>query len=180
MEYIQKFFEQLKQFLTWWVILSPWEKGIRVRFGKKVKMLEGGIYFKLPVFDRVYVQTIRSRNVSSPIQTISSLDGVAVSISLIIQYSINDVYKLYNTLYHPEMTIQNIIIGKVSNYIISHNIKDCNMDLISKEINNSVQLDEYGITLENINISTYAIVKTIRLIQDQSWLSEGYTLNEIK
>ena len=175
-ELLQKFIDQLKEFLTWWVILTPWEKGIRVRFGKNVKLLDSGIYFKIPVFDQVYKQTIRTRNISNSIQTVSTNDGTAISIGLIIQYSINDIFKLYNTLYHPEFTIQNMILSKISKHITQNALKDCNPNTLNGVIKD-LDLSQYGIVLEDVGVSTYAVVKTYRLIQDSSWVYEGYNLN---
>lgn len=172
MEYLQRFIDQIKSFLTWWIIISPWERGIRVRFGKKIKMLDPGIHFRVPIFDHIYSQTIRSRNISSSIQTISTIDGITISLGIIIQYSITDIFKLYNTLYHPELTIQNMIWGKISKHISESTMKDCTGTRIS-ECLNSINMDEYGIKLEELGISTYAIVKTFRLIQDSSWVSDN-------
>lgn len=180
MEYLNKFLEQIKMFLTWWVILSPWEKGIRVRFGKNIKMLDSGIHFKIPIFDKVFIQTIRSRNVASTIQTISTKDNISISISIIIQYSIKDIYKMYNTLHHPEMTLQNIIIGRLSEYISNNNISECSCYKILNNMNTTLDTSKYGIELEGVTIATFAIVKTFRLIQDQSWINEGYKLDEEK
>lgn len=179
MDLIQKFVDQIKLLLTWWVIVSPWEKGIRVRFGNRIKMLSAGVHFRIPMFDKIYAQTVRSRNISGSIQTVTTIDGIALSLSLIIQYSVSDVFTLYNTLYHPEMTIQNMIMGSAANFITSNKLSDCSVNKIQDSFK-SIELDKYGIKLENISVGTYAIVKTFRLIQDSSYVYEGYRLDDIK
>lgn len=179
MELIQKFIEQIKMLITWWIIVTPWEKGIIVRFGKKVKSLSAGIHFKIPMFDKVYIQTVRSRNVASPIQTVTTKDGTVISISLIIQYSVSDIYKLYNTLYHPEMTIQNMVMGCASDYISKEEFKNCSVEKIMNNIK-LVSLIDFGVQLEQVSIATYAVVKTFRLIQDSSYIHEGYKLDDFK
>lgn len=179
MEVLQKFIDQIKMLLTWWVIVSPWEKGIRVRFGNRIKMINPGVHFRIPMFDKIYVQTVRSRNISCSIQTVTTKDGIVLSLSLIIQYSVSDVFKLYNTLYHPELTIQNMLMGAAASYISSNDIKTCSVENIQKCMS-AIDLTENGIKLGKISIGTYAIVKTFRIIQDHSWLNEGYKLEEVK
>lgn len=179
MELLQKFVDQIKMLLTWWVIVSPWEKGIRVRFGNRIKIINAGVHFRIPMFDKIYVQTVRSRNISCSIQTVTTKDGVVLSLSLIIQYSVSDVFKLYNTLYHPELTIQNMLMGTAASFISQNEITACTVKSIQDSIS-AIDLAENGIKLEKISIGTYAIVKTFRLIQDHSWLNEGYKLEEVK
>lgn len=178
MNSIQDILKYITNFLTFWVIISPFERGLRIRFGKNVKILTEGIHLKIPIFDAVYIQTIRSRNISSGIQTVSTKDGITISLGSIVQYNINDIYKLYNTLYHPEMTITNLVMGEISNYISDNIISDCSPQKIQDKISAKLKNTKYGIEFEFVNITTYAIVKTFRLIQDVSWINEGYNLNQ--
>jgi len=103
MNYLNDILQNIGKIFQWWVIISPWEKGIRTRFGKNVKVLEPGIHFKAPVFDCVFIQTIRSRNISLTIKTLSTMDAITISIGAVVSYSIKDIFKLYNTIHHPEM-----------------------------------------------------------------------------
>jgi len=41
-----------------WVIVQPWEQGLRVRLGKHIKLVNGGLYFKIPYIDSYYIQSI--------------------------------------------------------------------------------------------------------------------------
>jgi regulator of protease activity HflC (stomatin/prohibitin superfamily) len=61
---VKEFFEYIFNAVKIWIIIQPWQQGLRVRNGKDVKLLNGGIYFKLPYFDSVYVQETRLRVVS--------------------------------------------------------------------------------------------------------------------
>ncbi len=180
MNYIKDTLDYLSKLFQWWIIISPWEKGIRVRFGNRVKLLEAGIHFRIPFFDTIYMQTIRSRNVSLPVQTLTSKDGITLTINSVVSYSIIDIIKLYDTLYHPEMTIANIVMSKIAVYISDNNIKDCSPAKLNEEINKTLSNTDYGVKFENMNIVSYAIVKTYRLIQEGSWIGEGYNLNDKK
>lgn len=58
------FVEILRSFwrcFIWWVVIQPWEQGIRVRLGKKRVRLEPGIHFRIPYLDAVFKQSNRLR-----------------------------------------------------------------------------------------------------------------------
>ena len=76
----------------------PWEQGIRVTLGKKLTLMNEGVYLKLPLVHKVYVQEKRLRVMSMPMQTVTTADGHPITISLAVGYSIKDIVRLYNTL----------------------------------------------------------------------------------
>ena len=76
----EEFLEYIFNAFKIWVIVQKWEAGIRVRTGKHMKKLKPGVHFKIPYFDSVYVQEVRLRIVSMPTQTITTKDGLTISI----------------------------------------------------------------------------------------------------
>lgn len=176
MSFFKDFIDFVTKVFTWWVVIMPWEQGIRVTFGKKVNVLNEGIFLKLPLIHTVYIQEKRLRVLNLPIQTISTKDGFALTVSCSVGYSICDIFKLYNTLYQPDMTIQNIISSKVAEFIHSHALTECIPGDIEKQLNDSMQNTDYGLRYEYVKIINFAHVKTFRLIQDQSYMYEGIDL----
>lgn len=61
MTYIGQLIEFIQRMFVWWVIVQPWEKGIHVRMGKRVKVLNEGIHLRIPFIDQVNIQTTRLR-----------------------------------------------------------------------------------------------------------------------
>lgn len=155
----------------------PWERGLRVRNGKHVTLLTQGVYLKLPVIDNIYVQTTRIRFIGLPVQTVTTLDSKTLSIVASAGYSIRDIERLYQTLYHPEMTIQNVVMGSLATYVATNNFIDCSPAAIEASINVTLESNDYGLGDMSIKIIGYALVKTYRLIQDGHYLNEGMTLN---
>jgi regulator of protease activity HflC (stomatin/prohibitin superfamily) len=158
----------------------PWEQGVRVTLGKRLLLLHEGIYLKLPLIHTIFLQEKRLRVINLPIQTVSSKDGHALTISCSVGYSINDIVKLYNTLYQPDMTIGNIIASKVAEYITSNRLSDCTTRGIEDAIDFSIKGTDYGLKYEYIKVINFASVKTFRLIQDQSYMYEGVDLLKTK
>jgi regulator of protease activity HflC (stomatin/prohibitin superfamily) len=177
---VKELFDYLFNFVKIWVIVQPWETGLLVRRGKHVKKLSKGLYFKIPYFDSVYIQEARLRVVPLSMQTLTTKDGKTVTLNGAVGYSIQSIEQLYNTLYHPELTIQNIIMGEIAKAVYGKAVLDLTPEYIQDQVMSRIKATEYGITFQYFKITNFAVVRTYRLIQDQTWVDEGIKLNEKK
>tara|TARA_R110000772_G_scaffold17946_3_gene50112 strand:+ start:213157 stop:213699 length:543 start_codon:yes stop_codon:yes gene_type:complete len=180
MNQIQQFLEYLLSVIRIWVIVQPWESGLIVRNGKRIKEIEKGIYFKIPYFDSVYVQEVRLRVTELPMQTLTSKDLKTITVNSSIGYSITNVRQLYQTLFHPETTIKNIAMSEVAELIFNTNQEDLTPRLIEDMVLKKLKENDYGLEFSYFRITNFAIVRTYRLIQDQTWSSETLYMNEKK
>lgn len=180
MNQVKDFLEYIFNAVKVWIIVQPWQTGIRVRNGKHIKKLNGGIYFRLPYLDSIFIQENRLRVASMPIQTLTSKDIKTITISGAVGYSIIDIEKLYKTLYHPETTISNITMSEVADFIFKNNVDTINPNTIEKAVIEKLNKDDFGLRFEYFRITNFAVVRTFRLIQDQSWVSEGLSMNDKK
>ena len=178
MNYIKDTIEYFTKAFKLWVVISPWEKAVRVRFGKHMKTLNKGIHFKIPFFDAIYKQTIRLRILSLPMQTLSSHDEKTVTIKSAVGYTITDIQKLYNTLHEPETTVNNIVLGEISDYISNMKTTEYDSKKLEASVLSKLQVKDYGLSFEYVKVLEYAIVKTIRLIQDKHWHYEALKMDE--
>jgi regulator of protease activity HflC (stomatin/prohibitin superfamily) len=165
--------------LQLWIIIAPWEQGLRVRFGKRLKFLGAGIHLKLPLVDTIYVQSVRMRISGLPRQTVTTKDGQTVTVTGSVGYAISNIQQLYNTLHHPEDTIQNLAKALISEFISSHKAKECTADGIESGLAERLRetLSCYGIEDTRIFMSDLAVVRTYRLIGDYTWGTFGSALN---
>lgn len=173
---IKDIIDYIAKLFTWWVVVMPWEQGIRVTLGKEAKVIQGGIFLKVPLLHTVYVQEKRLRIIQPAIQTLTSIDGKVITVRCSLGYSIVDIKLLYNTISQPDSTIQNLVLGKISEYICGHNLEECSITSIESYVVDTLNSVNYGLKFENVKITDYAIVKTFRLIQDQSSFWEGLDL----
>jgi hypothetical protein len=168
--------DYLAKFFTWWISIQPWEQGLRVRAGKYERLLYPGIHFKIPILDLVYVQTDRPRVVNIPIQTLTTKDGKTITVSTAFGYSISSILKLYHSLYQPELTISNMVMSSVAEYVATHPIDECTPSKI--ESNSIPDLVGKGIKDVKVTIVGYAIVKTYRIISEGSYMDPGFRLDK--
>lgn len=180
MNQIKDFFEYIFNAIKIWIIVQPWQTGIRVRNGSKIKKLTKGIFFRLPYFDSVYIQENRLRVSNMAIQTLTTKDLHTISLNSSYGYSISDIEKLYDKLYHPEITVANICMSEAAEYVFERNLKEITPKAIELAVLEKLKEKDYGLTFEYYRLSNFAVVKTFRLIQDQSWVSESLQMNEKK
>ena len=179
MEIVNQIFGFIGKLLEWWFMVMPWEQAIFVRKGSDVRLLKKGIYFKIPFIDMVYIQTIRTRTLDLSIQTTSTKDGKAITVKSIINYSIGDMYKLYNTMAHPELSLAGMVMGSIAEQIRSNDSKDLSPLKIESLINEEINKNDYGLKDLSVKITSWAEVKTFRLIQDGSWQGETIEMNHV-
>lgn len=172
MESLSKILDFITTVFQWWFVVSPWERAIRVRCGKKVEVKQEGIYLKIPFFDSVYLQNTKTRVVDLPVQTLTTLDKQTLTVSSIVGYEIVDILVLYNTLYHPDSTIANIMMGKISEYVSTHNVDECTPSKIESSMKRELNKTEFGINYSYVRVVSHAIVKTYRIIGDGSLYDE--------
>jgi len=96
--------QAIRGLLTWWLLVAPWERGVRVR-GKSTRILEPGFHLVIPLLDRVYRQSIRTRTIYLPTQVIGLSRGRALTVAAMVSYQIGDLMRVFETMQHPEATI---------------------------------------------------------------------------
>lgn len=91
-----------------------------------------------------------------------------------IGYEITDIVKLFNTIHQPVETISNIAEGAVSKSIL---IKDYTPTEIESFVMEELRKNDYGLSFSYVRVTTYARVRTFRLIGDHNWSnSDGEVL----
>jgi len=163
-----------------WVTVAPWEQALRVRLGKNVRLLAPGLHLKIPFVDAVHVQSVRMRVSPAGKQTLTMTDGrTTVTIASALGYSVSSIERLYREMHHAEDTLQNLARGAIAEYVATHAPEDCTPAQIEEHATDALDLDRYGIGQAQIHITEFAIVRTYRLIGDQTYGIYGDSLNTV-
>ena len=162
---------------VWWVMVAPWEQCIRVRAGKWVTQLGPGPHWKIPILDKAYVQSVRRRQVALPIQTLTTRDGKTVTLSAALGYRIVDLLLIYQTLHHPEGTLETMAMGEIARYVQSVDSADLTPDNILAEVAPRLRLEAYGLGDTEILLTTFAIIRAHRIVMDSMYMQRGEALD---
>jgi len=160
-------FHAMSQPLKWWVVVAPWEQGIRVRLGKEAIELNPGIHFRIPFLDRIYVQSIRLRIVTSGSLTVSTPDGKVVTTRLTVRFAIQNVKLLYNTIANPETTLINHVSSLAAEHISQTNGIDLSHQSLSEYVEGKLDVDGWGLCDVSVNIIDFAFTRTYRLMGNE-------------
>lgn len=152
----------------WWVVIAPWERGVRVRCGKRSKLLTPGLRFRVPFLDRVFVQSIRLRTLTTDNQTITTKDGETITVSHAVQFAIRDVQKLYDNLSNPESVIRAEAKTTIAEIVATSLADTLTPAKLMEKANQKLdQYQAWGMADVSIQITGYARVRTFRLIQHE-------------
>lgn len=169
-------FHAMSQPLKWWVVVAPWEQGIRVRLGKEAITLNPGIHFRIPFLDRIYVQSIRLRIVTSGNLTVSTSDGKVVTTRLTVKFAIKDVKLLYNTVANPETTLINHVSSLAAEYISRTTSTDLSHKSLNEYVDGKLDLGSWGLSEVLVNIIDFAFTRTYRLMGNEYERCSGLDL----
>lgn len=178
MHWLTTAFQSMSRPLKWWVVIASWEQGIRIRLGKTTKRLDPGPHFRIPFFDRIYVQSVRLRITHAKDQSISTKDGVIVTFSIALQYQISDIVKLYQTVASVEAVLLFKAISRASSMISTSVIQDLNPKQLEDMINLDMPGEEYGLDSVRVSVISFCTARCYRLITGDSWVPSGPSVDE--
>lgn len=172
MPFLQELVRVVSSIVTPWVVLAPWESGIRIRIGRRVHKLEPGFNWVLPVIDRISVQTTRLRVCQLQMQTLSTRDGRTLMLCATVGYAIHDIVTLYDTLHHAEDTIKNVVADAIAQAVRNAD-SPTPVDIAAAATAGASRLCEYGLSNVSVALTDFAFVKCYRIASDQKWGNSG-------
>lgn len=172
MNLLQQLIQGLRSALQFWVTVAPWEKGIRVRLGKHIVVLEAGPHWRAPLLDRIWVHAIRKRISEASNQTATTRDGRAITFSLVVEWAIGDIKKLYLSISAPETTLILRAQAIASKYIATHDHLDLNPEMLAAAVSEQLAGTDWGFVELRAYVTTFCQAKPYRLLsQDYRSLS---------
>lgn len=169
-------FRNIGDLFRWWVVLCPWEAGIRVRAGYWIAVIGGGIHLRIPFVDRFFVQSVRLRVATLPTQTVTTRDGKTVTVGGTLGYSVGDILQLYQTLQHAHDTLVNLAASALAQCVRELDASDLDPMRLQDAATRTLSVHGYGIAQATIRVTDFALVRTYRLIMDGRGYSVGAAL----
>jgi len=136
------------------VIVDPWEAGIRVRGGKKIKKIGPGIHRRFPVLDDFFVINVRRQVIDLDDQTVETSDRIPMLLSLTVGYSIKHPDKIWLKVQDHDESLQTDIQKVVADWVnitiysdltIVNLVDSCFADVRSIGFNWGCEIDELGV-----------------------------------
>ena len=152
-EYLARIFGQWK----FWVIVPPWDVGIRVRLGKVARTLSPGPHLRIPLLDDVILVNTRQRVCSTACTTLrGSRPGFSVVKSATIGYRIVDPATTILRYSGMDMTIVCLVQAELA---AQHPIEQ-----IEEAIRTSMR--PHGVEVDFVRLVEDVEVRTFRMLND--------------
>lgn len=152
--------------LRWWVTISPWERGLRVRAGKNVKSLGPGIHAAIPGLDVVHRQTIRLRTLDLGVQNLTTTDRKTLTLSGTVRFRVASLRQLYDSLHHPDETVIDLTMGAIADYVSTHSSDEITPASVQAAASEATRLERYGLGDVGVSLTDFAYARTYRVIGD--------------
>ena len=150
-----------------WVIIEEWNAGVHLRYGKWIKSLSGGIYFKIPFIDNVIECPVITQSVNLPSQTLTTLDEQSIVLKSIIRYRVSNVRTYLLSVMHANDVLIDTTQGMIRD-VVELTTWDDLVD-VNETITNKVKdyVLRWGIEVEAVTITDLGIVKSFRIFGDE-------------
>lgn len=163
-DFLMQFMEDIIPFKT----INEWEKGVFLRFGKCIKVVESGLKFKIPFVDKIWHTAVITQSIHLQPQTLTTLDEKGAVLKAIVRYHVQDVKKFLLNVMHASDVLVDTTQGVIRDTVEYSNWEDLDdmCDDIQKEVQMIVQ--DWGIVIEKITLTDLGLVKTYRIMSDCS------------
>lgn len=168
-------FDKLIELLSNWIeqilplfIITDYEMGVLLRFGKYKKIVGPGIYFKIPFFDQVLSQHVVVTTLSLPPQSLYTKDKQNIVVKGVVKYRISEVKTFLLEVYDAQDAISDMTQSIIKNIIMDKTLDEC----IDPEIDNTltkkarVEAKKWGVEIQQVTLTDLAPIRSFRLIND--------------
>lgn len=181
MSVLQELARGLRGLFQWWVVVAPWERAMRVRGGKRSKLLGPGIHLRVPMLDRIFRQSVRERAVACKSQTLGTADGKTISVTGFLLLAIEDLEKLYETLHSAEDTLRMRAVKHIPEFISTRRREEITPEKLAAYVNARLAFERYGVGGAEYVVTEFVDVPyTIRLLQHQDTYVDGNMMDTTK
>lgn len=157
-------------FSSWkcWVVVAPWEIGVRVRLGHISKGLGPGPHFRIPLLDQVTLVNTRLRISTAPSVTISAAgpaaraNGKVRTIAAVMGYRIVDPNLAMLRYSHPDSAVLSLAQAEIA--------RGAAAEAVLQNLN--AAFGEHGIEIEFVRYVEDVEAKAYRILDGKQW---GFT-----
>lgn len=169
-QFLQIIFDFLRNYFVIWRVVYAGQRGIRWTLGKWTKDLAPGFYFFCPVVQHIEVTWACYQEVDTMMQSFTTKDGVSVSVSANVGYSVYNAAKYYTEVYNFDSTIERMIRGhifEVLHALTYDEIRDslpALADLLRERIHQ--QATKWGVRIHRVRLTDFAKSPVYRLLNE--------------
>jgi regulator of protease activity HflC (stomatin/prohibitin superfamily) len=138
-----------------WIVVAPWDIGIRIRLGKMAAALQPGFHFRIPFVDEITLVNTRIRMDTTPTVTVKgSKPSTSKVITATVGYAIVDPLKAMLEYSYPGVVLTGFAQEEIVAGTPQEEIKE---KLNQKVSGNGIRID-FVYFSENVEVRTYRLI----------------------
>jgi regulator of protease activity HflC (stomatin/prohibitin superfamily) len=148
-------------------MLTDYEAGVRITWGKWNKSISSGLFWYVPLFQRIDSMEVPTQITDLRGQSIRTKDGQSTVVSGAIQYSIKNIHKAIFNVRDVDKCLETLALGVILEYIKKRTLEECqDVEGLKKEILKGIKeaAQGWGLKIERIFITDLDKARNIRLI----------------
>lgn len=167
---IVDFFISFGKNFQFWVIIYAYERGVQMRFGKFLRMLEPGLHWCRPFhIDHVMVDNVVTRTVHIGAQSLTTKDGKSVVVSAVITLRISDICKALLEIESIEHAMMDACYGAITTHVDSSTWAELHGEEAFKGLTRECRkaAKQYGLDIERVQLADLAMCRTYRMVNSE-------------
>jgi regulator of protease activity HflC (stomatin/prohibitin superfamily) len=151
------------------IVVSDFEGGVILRFGRFNREIKPGLHWKFPLADNAMVTSTVITTMALRPQTLTTRDDLTIVLSAIVKYHISDVRTYLLDIWDSADVLNDLTLGAIRKIVASVNYKDLRGDLIEAEVLKTIknEASRYGVDIHKVTFSDLGKVKSLRLITNE-------------
>lgn len=152
------------------VVVSDFEGGVILRFGRYNREIKPGLHWKFPIADISMVTSTVITTMALRPQTLTTKDDQTIVLSAIVKYHISDVRSYLLDIWDSADVINDLTLGTIRKIVASVNYRDLQGHLIEEDVLETIKVEasRYGVDIHKVTFSDLGKVRSLRLITNES------------
>lgn len=153
-----------------WVVLDPFERGVHLRLGKFLRVVEPGFHWIIPLrIDHILFESIVPTTHTLGDQNCTTKDGKQIGLQAVITYKVRDIEVALLEVNHHEDAMRDSCIGTIGQVISTFTWEEImSGDAVQDKITKACRQKgfKYGIEVMAVQFASLGLAKTLRLLND--------------
>jgi len=151
------------------VVVTDFEGGVILRFGRYNREIKPGIHWKYPLADNAMITSVVTTTMALRPQTLTTKDDLTIVLSAIVKYHISDVRSYLLDIWDSADVINDLTLGAIRKIVASVDYEDLQGHLIEEEVLSIIKNDasRYGVDIHKVTFSDLGKVRSLRLITNE-------------
>ena len=149
----------------WIVIINEYEKGIVLRFGKFVRIMDPGLNIKLPYIETVRKVDMRTQTIDIPPQKVLTKTNVELIVDAVIYFHIIDpikaILEVKNVREAFKLRVMSTLRAEIGNLHL-HEVVE-NIAKLNERLKKDLEKvsDKWGVSIESVQIQSITISEEV-------------------